>query len=358
MTALDQPTAVRPGEELAAERLAPYLHQALDLAGDLTVEQFPSGFSNLTYLLRLDDRQLVLRRPPFGARIASAHDMGREYRLLSALHPAWGKVPEPLLFCDDEAVLGAPFYVMERIEGVILRSRVKAGQTPSPATVEAAAGALIATLVELHGLDVVGTGLGDLGKGDGYVERQIAGWTKRWIQARTDDLPEMDRAAAWLEENRPPDSAATLIHNDFKYDNLILDGEDPGRVRAVLDWEMATVGDPLMDLGTTLGYWVDPDDPPALKNLALSPTTLPGNPSRRQVAERYAALSGHEVGDGVFVYAYGLFKIAVIVQQIYARYQAGHTQDPRFAGLIHAVRACARGAVQAIERGRIDDLWT
>ncbi len=170
-------------------------------------------------------------------------------------------------------------------------------------------------------------------------------------------MPEVERAAAWLAGNLPPRAGAALIHNDFKYDNLVLDPGDWSRVLAVLDWEMATLGDPLMDLGTTLGYWVDADDPPELRELNLSPTTLPGNPSRAELAERYAAASGREVGDPVFYYVYGLFKIAVIVQQIYARYKLGHTRDPRFAPLIEGVRACGRSAVLAIEKGRIERLY-
>lgn len=355
---IDQPAAVRKGEALDAERLEAYLRAHLPGAeGPLVVAQFPSGFSNLTYLLRFGDRALVLRRPPFGATIKSAHDMGREYAILSRLAPVYPKVPKPLLYCEDEAVIGAPFYVMERVEGVILRAKMPEAMIPPPDRMAAVAGAFVDTLAELHAVDYAAAGLGELGRPEGYVRRQIEGWARRYRKARTDDVPALERAAAWLDEHQPPESGTALIHNDYKYDNLVLAPDDWSRVIAVLDWEMATIGDPLMDLGTTLGYWVDPDDPPAMQALRLSPTTLPGNPTRAEVAERYAAASGRDLGDVVFYYVYGLFKIAVIVQQIYARYRAGHTSDPRFAGLIHAVRACGDVAERAIGKGRLDRLY-
>lgn len=360
---VDRPTPVRAGEELDLARLAAHLAAhlpgaAADLAAaTLAIEQFPSGFSNLTYLVRLGDRRLVLRRPPFGARIATAHDMAREHRILSALAPVYPKAPRPLLFCGDAEVLGAPFYLMERVEGVILRSSVARGPAPPAERLAAAAGALVETLAELHAVDWRAAGLGDLGRPEGYVERQVEGWTGRYRRAATHEIAEMDRVAAWLAAHLPAESGAALIHNDLKHDNLVLAPGDWGRVLAVLDWEMATVGDPLLDLGTTLGYWVDPGDPPEMVALGLGPTALPGNPDRAGVVERYARASGRDVGDAVFLYAYGLFKLAVIAQQIYARFRAGHTQDPRFAALHLSVAACARTAAQAIALGRIDRLY-
>jgi aminoglycoside phosphotransferase (APT) family kinase protein len=366
---IDRPAPVRPGEELDAGGLAGYLRERLpgaaaDLAaGGLAIEQFPRGFSNLTYLLRLGDRRLVLRRPPFGSTVATAHDMAREHRILAALAPVYPKAPRPLLLCADPAVLGAPFYLMERVEGVILRpGALAAGAPPPPERMAAVAGALIATLAELHAVDWRAAGLGDLGRPEGYVERQVEGWAARWRRAAAGlggegDLPEMERVAAWLAEHRPPESGAALIHNDFKHDNLVLAPGDWSKVLAVLDWEMATVGDPLMDLGTTLGYWVEAGDPPEMRALDLSPSALPGSPGRAEVVERYARATGRDPGGVVFYYAYGLFKIAVIAQQIYARFRAGLTRDPRFANLHLGVAACARTAAQAIDRRRIDRLF-
>lgn len=354
---LDRPRPVREGEGLDAARLLAYLGERIpELEGPLEVEQFPAGFSNLTYLVRAKGRELVLRRPPFGAKIKTAHDMGREYLILSRLRPAYAKVPRPLLYCEDESVIGAPFYVMERVGGVILRARLPAGVEMSPQVMRSLSESFVSNLVEIHAVDYERANLGELGRPDGYVRRQIEGWTKRYFNARTDDVPEVEVLARWLAENAPTDSGRALIHNDYKYDNVVFAPEDLARVVAVLDWEMATVGDPLMDLGTTLGYWVDADDPPEWKSLGFGLTAMPGNLTRRELVERYASASGRDVGDMVFYYAYGLLKIAGIVQQIYYRYRQGLTRDARFADLGLLVAACGRAAGRAIEKKRIDEV--
>ncbi|MDX1523487.1 MAG: phosphotransferase family protein [Anaerolineae bacterium] len=355
---LDPASPVRPGEELNIAALQAYLTDHLpDVAGDLAVSQFPRGYSNLTYLLTIGKRGLVLRRPPFGAQGGSAHDMGREYNILSHLHAVYPKVPKPLLYCPDEAVIGAPFYVMERVEGVILRATMPPAMRPEPALMTRIAGAFVDNLADLHAVDYEAAGLGRLGRPAGYVERQIGGWTKRYARAKTDELPELDRTAAWLADHLPSESAASLIHNDYKYDNLILDPVDWATIIAVLDWEMATLGDPLMDLGTSLGYWVQADDPPVLHTLHFSPTTLPGNPSREALVERYARQSGRDIPDIIFYYVYGVFKLAVVIQQIYYRYKMGHTQDARFGELHRVVSACSQIAYQAIQKQRLDQLF-
>ena len=353
----DRAAAVRPGEEVDSERLAGYLREQIaGLEGDLVIEQFPNGYSNLTYLLRFENRQLVLRRPPFGARIKSAHDMGREFKILSQLSEVYPKIPLPLLYNDDESLLGAPFYVMTRLDGVILRAEMPEEMTPDSALMAEIAATFVDNLVDLHAVEYQTTGLSDLGRPEGYVGRQIGGWSKRYQNARSDDIQEMEEVMAWLAANQPLESGAALIHNDYKYDNLVLDPADWSRILGVLDWEMATIGDPLMDLGSSLGYWVEAGDPAEIRALRLSPTDLPGNPSRSELVHRYARESGRDVDDIVFYYVYGLFKLAVIVQQIYSRFLQGYSKDPRFAGLIYAVRACGRMAVAAIEKGRIDRL--
>lgn len=357
---IDQPTDIRDGEALDLENLRSFLREnisGIDETSSLIAAQFPRGFSNLTYSLQIGKKDLVLRRPPFGAKIKSAHDMSREYKILSNLIKVYPKVPEPLAYCEDDAVIGAPFYIMERVKGVILRPKRPSELQPSAAQMTNIATAMIDTFVELHAVDFKAAGLADLGRPEGYVQRQIEGWIKRYQKAKTDDISQMESLARWLTDNMPPDSGAALIHNDYKYDNLSLNPDNLGDVIAVLDWEMATLGDPLMDLGTSLGYWMDPDDPPEFKQMQLSPTTLPGNPSRAEVAEIYARKSGRNIDQIVFYYAYGLYKIAVIVQQIYARYKSGHTSDPRFTNLIHAVRGCALLASQAVVKGRIDRLF-
>jgi aminoglycoside phosphotransferase (APT) family kinase protein len=354
---IDQPQAPRSGEELDAVKLAAFLRERLPGGADsLEVAQFPRGYSNLTYLLRLGSRELVLRRPPFGARIKSAHDMGREFLILSRLRGVYEKIPKPLFYCDDESVLGAPFYVMERVTGVILRAQPPPGLVATPDLMGRLSKSFIDNLVAIHAVDCEAAGLKDIGRPEGYVTRQVEGWTKRYHNARTDDISTMDQLAAWLDQHRPGETGACLIHNDYKYDNLALDPDDLSNILATLDWEMSTLGDPLMDLGSTLGYWVDADDPSEWRRQAFGVTTLPGNLTREQLVERYAVRSGRTVASPVFYYAYGLFKIAVIVQQIYARYRQGLTKDERFARLIDIVRAASDMAVRAIELGRISRL--
>jgi aminoglycoside phosphotransferase (APT) family kinase protein len=355
---IDSAGAVRAGEEIDAAALSAWLKdRLLGIEEPVAVEQFPGGHSNLTYLLRFGDSELVLRRPPYGSQVKTAHDMGREYRVLSRLHAAYPKAPKALLHCDDPAVIGAPFYVMERVRGVILRHpRAPAGIDLPPERMRAISEAAVDGLAELHAVDWRAAGLEELGRPEGYVARQVEGWADRWRKARTDDVPDLDRAAAWLAAHLPEESGAALIHNDYKYDNLVLHSRELERIVAVLDWEMATIGDPLMDLGTTLGYWMDPDDAPGLRLLPGGPTTLPGNLGRAEIVERYATRTGRDVSHIVFYYVYGLFKIAVIAQQIYSRYKEGLTRDERFASLIGAVRLLGTTASQAIAKERIDRL--
>jgi aminoglycoside phosphotransferase (APT) family kinase protein len=354
---LDKPKGVREGEQLDGARLLNYLRGKLPgLDGEVEVKQFPAGFSNLTYLVRVGGREFVLRRPPFGAKIKTAHDMGREFLILSRLRPVFPKVPRPLLYCDDESVLGAPFYLMERVGGVILRAHLPEGLELSAAAMRRLSESFIENLVEIHEVDYLAAGLGELGRPDGYVSRQIEGWTKRYYNARTDDVPEVEKLAGWLAEHAPADSGRALIHNDYKYDNVVFAPDDLSRVVAVLDWEMATVGDPLMDFGTTLGYWVDADDPPEWRQFGFGLTALPGNLCRRDLVEFYARRSGRDVKDVVFYFAYALLKVAGIVQQIYYRYRQGLTKDARFSDLGLLVRACGNLAGRAIEKNRIDGL--
>lgn len=347
-------TPVRSGEELPLERLEAYFKENLSEAtGTLSVEQFSHGHSNLTYLVRLGNLELVLRRPPFGNQVKTAHDMGREYRVLSKLHSIYAPAPRPYLFCDDAKVLGEPFYVMERRHGVILRKSIMPGFVIDSATATSLSEAAVDNLVALHSLDYRTAGLHDLGKPEGYTQRQVTGWTKRYTQAMTDPIPGMDRIAGWLIENIPGESTSSVIHNDFKYDNLVLDPDDLTRIVAVLDWEMATIGDPLMDLGTMLGYWVEANDPEELQATAVGPTAVQGNLTRRELIERYQIQSGREVTDAVFYYCFGIFKIAVILQQIYARYVRGHTHDPRFANLNRIVATMSQQANVTIQKDEL-----
>lgn len=343
---------VRKGETLDLEKLEPYLRTHLpDYAGPLVVEQFPSGHSNLTYLLREGDRSLVLRRPPFGSKVKSAHDMGREHRILSHLHRAYSPAPEPLLYCDDESVIGAPFYVMKRIPGIIVRRTFPSELSVNEETVGQLCASFIDNLADLHQLDYREIGLGELGKPQGYVERQVTGWTKRYAGSKTDDIPEVDQVAKWLAERIPTERGAALIHNDYKYDNLVLDPDDITKIVGVLDWEMSTLGDPLMDLATALSYWIEATDRDEIRSFAFGPTFVPGSWTRQELAERYAQKTGADLEGFLFYYCFALFKNAVVAQQIYYRYQQGLTQDERFAAFIHGVRILSQEAVRAIDRG-------
>ncbi|HEY1587090.1 MAG TPA: phosphotransferase family protein [Polyangia bacterium] len=350
---IDPTKTVRAGEELDARALAQFLGW-----DEVRVSQFPSGHSNLTYLVeggaQGHSRQLVLRRPPFGAKSVgkTAHDMGREHRILSRLHAVYPPAPKPVAYTEDTAIIGAPFYVMERIVGVILRRDPPAGLVP-PETARALGEAFVDNLATLHGLDYAAAGLGELGKPEGYVERQVRGWAERYQKARTDDIPNMQFLEKWLIENMPKESGAALIHNDYKYDNLVLAADDLTRIIGVLDWEMSTVGDPLMDLGTALSYWVHADDPPDLQAVRMCATHLPGSLTRGELLSRYRERTGRDIPNIVFYYCFALFKSCGVVQQIYWRYKQGLTHDERFGAMIHAVHALSATAVRAIDAGHI-----
>lgn len=352
---LDEPGSVRKGEELDLEPLARYLREHLGLSDHaaLSIEQFRSGHSNLTYLVRANGDEYVLRRPPFGSKVKSAHDMGREYRVLEKLHRVYPLAPEPLVYCEDDSVLGAKFYVMRRIQGIILRKDLPPGLSLGPEQVRRLHQNLLDNLVSLHAVDYQAAGLGDLGKPGGYVERQVKGWTQRYFGSQTDELESVDRLASWLSQRMPAESGATLIHNDYKLDNVVLDPKDPTRIIGVLDWEMSTLGDPMMDLGTSLSYWIEAADSDEFQLVRWGPTTLPGSLTRRELADRYAEKSGRDVSNILYYYVYGLFKTAVVLQQIYYRYKHGFTRDERFAPLIHGVRVLCERGVQAIELGRV-----
>jgi aminoglycoside phosphotransferase (APT) family kinase protein len=345
---VDSVKPVRPGEELDLARLSAWLRASGLSAEELSVEQFPRGHSNLTYLLRAGGRELVLRRPPLGSSVKTAHDMGREARILVRLNPVFPLAPRVVAVCDDAAVLGAPFYLMERVRGIILRGPAPKGFSISAAEVRSLCTEFVRTLVSLHAVEWRAAGLE--GKPEGYVRRQVEGWTRRWLDARTEPVPDVDWIAAWLLERIPPERGAAFIHNDFKYDNLVL-SEGLSKVIGVLDWEMSTVGDPLMDLGTAAGYWVEEGDPDPLKAFAFGPTFLPGSFTRAELVEEYARLCGRDVSGMLFYSCFALFKTAVVAQQIYKRYLQGLTHDERFAALGIGVHLLAQRAVEAAQRG-------
>lgn len=333
MSSIDEAVEVLTSEAIDAARLGAYLAEHLaGFSGPLAIRQFPAGFSNLSYLLTADGRECVLRRPPIGTRPRSGHDMGREFRVLSALAPDFPECPRPVHHCADESVIGAPFYLVERIRGIILRRDYPAGLAATPVMVRAQQHALVATLARLHGLDCRAPALAELGRPEGYVARQVAGWTERYERARTPDVASADAVTAWLAASQPVESRyPAVIHNDYKLDNVVFDAADPARLIGVLDWEMATVGDPLMDLGCSLAYWVEKNDPAPLQLSRMGPTNLPGMPTRKELVERYAQRSGMKIENIDFYYVFGLFRLGVIAQQIYYRYYHKQVSDKRFA---------------------------
>ena len=350
----DEPDFVRPGEELDAHKLESFLrsHFPSETANFL-VKQFPSGHSNLTYAILLGDRKMVLRRPPFGSKVKSAHDMGREFHVLTKLHPAYPPVPQVLLYCEDDSVLGAPFYLMEPIGGIILRRNPPPGLPFTPETARGLCESFIDNLARLHSIDYGAIGLADLGKPQGYLERQVRGWIERYHASKTHVIPEVDNISHWVQQNLPSSSYATLIHNDYKFDNMVLDPADLTKIIGLLDWEMCTLGDPLTDLATALAYWVEAGDPDDLQQLRWGPTNYPGSMTRSELVQRYAESSGRDVSNMLFYLVFARFKVAVIVQQIYYRFHLGLTKDQRFASMPAVVQTLLRASWHCAQSGVI-----
>ncbi len=347
---------VRKGEELNEQNLKQFLYEndiITNVKSELAVKQFTHGFSNLTYLLNIENKEYVLRRPPFGA-IKRGHDMGREYKVQSGLNTVFSKVPKMYAYTEDENVIGSSFYIMEKVEGIILSYQKTKKLNIPKEDFSKIADSWMNTFVELHQVDYKKAGLEDLGKPEGYIERQVTNWGKQYLKVATDDVPSAEKVMQWMQEHQPTAFDHSLIHNDYKYDNVVFAGNSWKEVSAILDWEMATLGDPLMDLGTSLGYWTMASDHDFVKQGIPSPTVFEGNPSRSQVVEMYAQKSGKPINNIVFYYVYGLFKIAVIAQQIYYRYKHGYTTDPRFANLNKAAELCCNLALRSIQTQKID----
>lgn len=350
---IDKPTIVRSGEEIKLDALSHYLSNELNQPLALeAIEQFPGGYSNLTYLIKSGEEEFVLRKPPVGANIKSAHDMNREFTVLTLLRKAgYLKAPEPVHYCDDESIIGSKFYLMKRVSGIILRNKIPNGLNISSETFHKLSKASLDGLIELHQLNIQSTGLHQLGRPEGYVKRQVEGWTQRYEKSKTDKIQSMEEVGQWLLQNIPTSSTTTFIHNDYKYDNLVLNENNLTQIRAVLDWEMATVGDPWMDMGTTLAYLAEATDHEALKPFSL--TWMPGNLTRAEALGHYEEKTKTKIPNFFFYYAFGAFKIGVICQQIYFRFKKGLTKDPRFSSLIHVIKACGENGRKAIELQRI-----
>jgi len=344
--------ATRAGEEIAVEALRDFLRGQWDRPpglSDLTIQQFPNGHSNLTYLLRMGGREYVLRRPPLGPVAPKAHDMVREYHVLRAVHPHFPQAPEVFALCEDPAVLGAPFFVMERRRGIVLREEIPPPIAAIAAHPQMISEAFLDALVKLHAIDVGRDELRVLGRPEGYVERQVRGWADRWEHAKTEEVPEMEQVIRWLRGRIPEALAPALIHNDYKLDNVMLASDQPGRVAAVLDWEMATLGDPLSDLGLTLCYWVWATAPEVRVAGIPALTSNPGWYTRDRLVERYAESTGRDVTHIGYYEVLGVFKLAVIIQQIYSRFHRGQTHDERFRNFGARATNLARMAARLAE---------
>jgi aminoglycoside phosphotransferase (APT) family kinase protein len=298
-------------------------------------------------LVRVGNRETVLRRPPFGSKVKSAHDMAREYRVLSKLHSAYPPAPEVLLYCDSDEVLGAPFFLMKAIRGIIIRRDPPAGLPFTRETARSLSESFINNLARLHRLDYSAIGLADLGKPQGYLERQVNGWIERYRGSQTEEFPEVEHIFSWMKQNIPAASDAALIHNDYKYDNLVLDPADITKIVGVLDWEMCTIGDPLSDLGTALAYWVDPDDSDELQQMRSGPSNSPGSLTRQRLVERYVQQTGRNAPNMAFYLTFARFKLAVIAQQLYYRYHQGLTKDARFAAMPKWVKALLQASLHS-----------
>lgn len=355
MKSMDEPSNVRSGEELDTKKIESYLKDHLShLKGKVEIKQFPSGYSNLTYLINVGEEELILRRPPFGKKAKTAHDMSREFTILKSLKPYFPYCPTPLLYCEDLSVLDVPFYIMERIKGIILRKDLPKGMDLSKDDARTLSKNLIKVFCELHSIDYIEAGLKDFGKPSGYVKRQVDGWSARYRDSRTPDAPDFETVMQWLVDKKPLESSrVSVIHNDYKFDNVVLHPDDPLRIIGILDWEMATIGDPLMDLGSSLAYWVQKDDPNNFQMIRLMPTHIEGMLTREEQLELYATLMGITIDDFDFYYCFGLFRLAVIAQQIYYRYYHGQTKDPRFQMLIFAVKILEEAAKKVINQSKL-----
>jgi len=295
----------------------------------------------------------VLRRPPFGSKVKSAHDMGREFRVLSKLHSVYAPAPEVLLYCDDDSVLGAPFYVMEPIHGIILRRNLPYGLDFPAEKARRLSESFVDNFVHLHRVDYAAVGLSDLGRPEGYLKRQVRGWIERYYGSKTHDYPEVEKISAWMQQCMPSPSVVSLIHNDYKYDNVVLDSSDVTSIIGVLDWEMCTIGDSVSDIGTALAYWVDATDPEELQQNRWGPTTHSGSFTREEFVQHYARKTGCDLSQIAFYLTFARFKLAVIVQQIYFRYRQGLTKDERFASMPERIQILLRAALHGAQTGQI-----
>ena len=350
---------VRKGEELDKIKISKFFFDNNLISNkniEPNIQQFSNGYSNLTYLINFEQSNFVLRCPPKGA-VKKGHDMSREYNVLSKLNASFSKVPKTYIYNDDLSILNCPFYVMEMVDGIILtgsevnKRNIKADDFGKISKV------WLKTFVELHSLDYKSIGLENLGRPYGYIDRQIEIWSNQYNIAKTTEIESAEKVIKWLYNNKPSSQNTSLIHNDYKYDNVVFKDENWNRINSILDWEMCTIGDPLMDLGTSIAYWTMSNDHPLILNGLKSPTIFEGNPSRSKIVELYCKKTNTEIDDFVFYYVYGLFKIAVIVQQIFFRFKKGLSSDQKFSKLDKYAKVLSDTAWQSIQKMQIENLF-
>ena len=350
---------VRKGEELDKIKISNFFFDNNLISNkniEPNIQQYSNGYSNLTYLINFEQSNFVLRCPPKGA-VKNGHDMSREYNVLSKLITSFHKVPKTYIYNDDLSILNCPFYVMEMVEGIILTGKEVNKRNIKADDFGKISKVWLETFVELHSLDYKSIGLENLGRPNGYIDRQIEIWSKQYNIAKTTEIESANKVIKWLFENKPSLQNTSIIHNDYKYDNVVFKDENWNKINSILDWEMCTIGDPLMDLGTSIAYWTMSNDHPLILNGLKSPTIFEGNPSRSKIVELYCKKTNTEIDDFVFYYVYGLFKIAVIVQQIFFRFKKGLSSDQKFSKLDKYAKVLSDTAWQSIQKMQIENLY-
>lgn len=331
---------VRKGEELNLAVLEGFLRESIQNLPNSPLEilQFSAGHSNLTYQIKMGDWEAVLRRPPLGPVAPKAHDMEREYKILSELNPVYSAAPKPLLFSNQLELVGSPFFIMERKRGVVIDTTFPEGIQVTKELCQKISELMVDKLVELHSINYKETRLTGLSKPEGFMERQVHGWIGRYDRAKTEEIDTVESLRKWLIDNIPLKHEAAIIHYDYKFNNMMFNDSLTEMV-GLFDWEMTTVGDPLADLGVALGYWIQEDDPEDFQiGMGSNLTCQDGFFTREQIIERYAQKSGRDITNMNFYLTFAYFKLAVICQQIYYRYKKGQTSDLRFANLNEKVK--------------------
>ncbi len=350
MAEMNDTIDVRPDERFEESRLANYLRSKLPGSeNELRVRQFGGGAANLTYLLDYGSHEYVLRRPPLGVVAKSAHDMAREFKVLSVLHEVFPYAPRAFLYCENRDIIGADFFVMARQQGIVVRRTMPESFSAMPNAPHQMSEALVDALAQFHAVDYAALGLADLGKPDGFVERQIEGWYKRWHGAKLEELAAMETVYKWLKDNLPETRSFSLIHNDYKLDNVMFSADNPNELVAIFDWDMCTLGDPLSDLGALLCYWTEPTDSAYFQGMSMMPTGKFGFLTRDELVERYAKVSGRSVENINFYHVLGLFRLTVIIAQIYIRFARGQTQDKRFTAFGPMIPLMANAALELLD---------